>query len=219
MIGAESIGVVENNTNIEVDIVANWARDNKIKFNEEKSKVMLLTRRKRKEQKQMAVYLNNKTIPQVQKLKYLGIIIDSKVTFLDHKNYITEKCTKLIFVLAKSAKINWGLGHKALKTIYVGGILPLLLYGAPVWIGAMEKEKYKNKTARVQRLINIKMANAYRTVSSEALCVVTGMTPIHIKIEAASKLYQQTRGHIKDKEQFDNQKKKKQYFGSTPQKP
>jgi hypothetical protein len=61
----------------------------------------------------------------------------------------------------------------------VGGILPLLLYGAPVWIRAMEKEKYKNKLTRVQRLINIKMAKAYRTVSNEALCVVTGMTHTH----------------------------------------
>jgi len=32
------------------------------------------------------------------------------------------------------------------------------------------------------------------------------MTSIHIKIEAAAKLYQHTRGHIKDKEQFDNNK-------------
>jgi len=84
--------------------------------------------------------------------------------------------------------------------------LPLLLYGAPVWIRALEKEKYKNKVTRLQRLINIKMAKAYRTVSSEALCVVAGMTPIHIKIEAAAKLYQYTRGHIKDKEHFDNNK-------------
>jgi hypothetical protein len=54
---------------------------------------------------------------------------------------MTEKCLKLIFVQAKSAKINCGLGHKALKTIYVDGILPLMLYGAPVWIRALEKEK------------------------------------------------------------------------------
>ena len=71
----------------------------------------------------------------------MGIIIDSKLTFRDRINHIAEKCTKLIFVLAKSAKINWGLGHKALKTIYVGGILTLLLYGAPVWIRALEIEK------------------------------------------------------------------------------
>jgi len=38
---------------------------------------------------------------------------------------------------------NWGLSHKALKTIYVGGILPLPLYGAPVWTGAMKKINIK----------------------------------------------------------------------------
>jgi retron-type reverse transcriptase len=36
MIRAESIGEVENNANIEMDKIASWARDNKIKFNEEK---------------------------------------------------------------------------------------------------------------------------------------------------------------------------------------
>jgi hypothetical protein len=122
MIQAESIGEVENNANIEMDKIARWATDNKIKFNEEKSKVMVLTRRQRKEQKNVAVYLNNKAIPQVQKLKYLRIIFDYKLTFRDHINYIAEKCTKLTFALARSAKINWGLGHKALRTIYVGGI-------------------------------------------------------------------------------------------------
>ena len=75
----------------------------------------------------------------------MGIVFDYKLTFRDHINYIEEKCTKLIFVLVKSAKINWGLSHETLRTIYVGGILPLLLYGAPVWIKAMEKEKYKKK--------------------------------------------------------------------------
>jgi len=40
---------------------------------------------------------------------------------------MAEKRTKLIFYLSKSAKLNWGLDHKALKTIYVGGILPLLV--------------------------------------------------------------------------------------------
>jgi hypothetical protein len=50
--------------------------------------------------------------------------MDYKLTFRDHINYVTEKCTRLIFALAKSAKINWELGHKALKTIYVGGFCP-----------------------------------------------------------------------------------------------
>jgi hypothetical protein len=39
----------ENFANIELSKIAEWAADNKIKFNEGKSKVMLMSRRKRKE--------------------------------------------------------------------------------------------------------------------------------------------------------------------------
>jgi hypothetical protein len=59
----------------------------------------------------------------------------------------------------------------------------------------MEKESYKSKFIRVQRLINIKMAKAYRKVSREALCILTGMTPIEIKIEEAVQIYYTTRGN------------------------
>jgi hypothetical protein len=68
---------------------------------------------------------------QVNSLKYLEIF-DSKLTFRDHTITMTDKCSKLIFALSKLAKLNWGLNYAALKTIYTGGILPLLLYGAPV---------------------------------------------------------------------------------------
>jgi hypothetical protein len=165
---------------------------------------MLISRRKRKERNEIAIYLNNKPIPQVDRLKYLGIIFDRKLTFKEHINYITAKRTKLIFSLSKAAKLNWGLNCKALNTIYLGGILPLLLYGAPVWCKALTLESCKAKLIRVQRIINIKTTKAYRTVSNEALCVLTGLTPITIKIEEVGKLYHLTKGNTNKKEQVDN---------------
>jgi hypothetical protein len=76
-----------------------------------------------------------------------------------------------------------------MATIYKGAIPPLLTYGAPVWIDAMNYEHNRNKYIRVQRLINISMAKAYRRTSSEALCMTTGMTPKHIKLEEVVKRY------------------------------
>jgi hypothetical protein len=130
---------IENIANIEMSKISAWAKDNKTRFNDQKSKVMLMTRRKLRERKELEIYLNNKPLKQVKNLKYLGIIIDSKLTFRDHIIHVTEKCTKLIFTLSKSAKLNWGLNHTALKTTYTGGILPVLLYGAPVWANIMDK--------------------------------------------------------------------------------
>jgi uncharacterized protein with ParB-like and HNH nuclease domain len=164
---------------------------------------MLLTRRKRKERKELEIYLNCKPLMQVNSLKYLGIIFDSKLTFRDHIITMTDKCSKLIFALSKSAKLSWGLNYAALETIYKGGTLPLLLYGAPVWINAINKASYKMKITRVQRLINIRLARAYRTVSNEPLCILTGLTPIDTKIEEAAQLYQLTRGNIKEEAMFD----------------
>jgi len=112
------------------------SKRNKVGFNEEKSKVMLISRRKRKEVKDINIYLNNKPLEQVTIMKYLGIIIDDKFKFSQHISYAAEKYTKLIYSLSKSAKVSWGLKNEALKTIYKGAILPLLLYGAPVWTEA-----------------------------------------------------------------------------------
>ena len=65
---AEGIREAENITNIEMSKISNWAHNNKISFKEQKSKVMILSRRKRKENKEISVYMNNKPLEQVQKL-------------------------------------------------------------------------------------------------------------------------------------------------------
>jgi hypothetical protein len=121
------------------------------------------------------------------------IILDTKLTFREHVNYIIEKCSKLIFALSKSAKLNWGLSHTALETIHTGAILPLLLYGAPIWINALNKVSYRIYLTRVQRLTIIRIAKSYRTVSNEALCTITGLTPIDIKIEETAQFFQTTK--------------------------
>jgi len=47
------------------------------------------------------------------------------------------KLITLINMLARTAKLQWGLGHKDLKTIYKGMVVPILMYRAPVWVGAI----------------------------------------------------------------------------------
>lgn len=178
----------ENYANVELKKIEYWAKNNKIRFNEQKTKALLINR-KRKDGRNINIYLNNKAIEQVERIKYLGIIIDQNFNFNDHIQHVTEKTTKLIHALSKSAKLNWGLQHQALKTIYKGAILPLLSYAAPVWIEALNRKYNCTKYIRVQRLINIKIAKAFRTTSTEALCVLTGLTPIIYKLREIAEEY------------------------------
>ena len=61
---AESIREAENITNIDMNKVLTWAKNNKIKFNENKSKATVISRRKRKENKDVSIYMNNKILEQ-----------------------------------------------------------------------------------------------------------------------------------------------------------
>jgi hypothetical protein len=91
-----------------------------------------------------------------------------------------------------------------LKTIFKTVILPLLLYGAPVWLEATKYEYNRLKYIRVQRLTNIRMAKAFCTTSSEALCILTGMTPNIIKTEEAVKQYNIRKGKGSQTHLFDS---------------
>ena len=48
---------------------------------------------------------------------------------------------------------------------------------------------HRKKLTSVIWLINIKVAKAYRMVSNDALCIITGLTPIHIQIKETAELY------------------------------
>ena len=58
---------------------------------------------------------------------------------------------------------------------------------------------------RVQKLINIKIAKAYRTVSNEALCIITGLNPFILK-EKTAEVYNIGRGNSYRKLQIDHDK-------------
>jgi hypothetical protein len=83
-----------------------------------------------------------------------------------------------------------------MKMIYNGAILPQLLFAASVWIESMKKKYNRAKYIRVQRIINLRIAKEYHTISHEALCILTGIPPITIKAEEAVALYNITGRNI-----------------------
>ena len=64
-------------------------------------------------------------------MKYLGMYFASKFNFNAHIDNTVAKLIAFSNMLARTANLQWGLGHNALKAIYEGAIVPILTYGAP----------------------------------------------------------------------------------------
>ena len=61
-------------------------------------------------------------------------------------------------------------------------------------------------------LTNIRTVKAYRTVSNDALCIITGVIPIHIKIKETAELHKIVRGNRHKNLQIDHDKLPKQWL-------
>ena len=88
------------------------------------------------------------------------------------------------------------MGHRALEVICSGAIEAILTYGAPISEKALTKQNNLRKYQQVQRMMNIKIAKAFRTLSYEASCVLAGICPIRLAIEEKVRTYKATHNNI-----------------------
>ena len=70
------------------------------------------------------------TIGQVQETKFLGIMLDSKLSWNSHIEYISKKISKGIGILCKARKY---LPKNTLITLYYSFVYPYLNYCLEVW--------------------------------------------------------------------------------------
>jgi hypothetical protein len=66
----------ENYANLDLKRIERWAADNKLQFNDKKSKVLFISM-KRNDNREVNIYLNHKRLDQTEELRYLGIYLYS----------------------------------------------------------------------------------------------------------------------------------------------
>ena len=76
------------------------------------------------------VYIDNIVIERVNCNKFLGVIIDSKLSWSDHVSYIRHKMSKNLSVMYR---VKWLLNNSALYMIYCTLVLPYISYCCEIW--------------------------------------------------------------------------------------
>ena len=74
--------------------------------------------------------INNVVIKRVSEIRFLGIIVDNKLCWKPHINYIKSKISKSIAVLYKVKDF---LNQVSLYNLYCSFILPNISYCVEVW--------------------------------------------------------------------------------------
>ncbi|XP_035214013.1 uncharacterized protein LOC118187844 [Stegodyphus dumicola] len=76
----------------------------------------------------------------------------------------------------------WGLNPYIQKVLYKTVIEKIVTYGAAVWSLPMQGRKIKHLLS-IQRPFLLNITKAFRTSPTKALCVLTGLPPLHLSVE------------------------------------
>ena len=122
--------VIEKIMNNELKLLYDWLCANKLSLNVGKTEFIIFRPPRTKLENRVVLKLNGKKIYESRKIKYLGLIMDDRLTWRFH---INELCKKLGRAVGMFYKLRHLCPKKVLRSLYYSLFNSHLTYGIPVW--------------------------------------------------------------------------------------
>lgn len=178
----KNVTSLEQNINLALDRIHGWGEGVKLEFGPDKTQAIAFTSRATSCQ----IHMKQQQLLFVDHIKYLGILIDNRLSFTKHVDYIIDKVQKLYHRLCLFIRPTWGIHPENVRIIYSMVIEPIVCYGAAIWSRALKYQYIVQRLLSLQRLFAIKMIQGFRTTSTVASISLAQLTPLPAKVEATS---------------------------------
>ena len=120
---------LQDGVNNDLAIIAEWLKVNKLSLNIKKTHFMCFSA-KNKPSPCISLQIDGEALAEVNKSKFLGVIIDNKLSWKDHISLVCRKVARGIGVIIKARKV---LHSESMKCLYYSFIYPYLIYCNQVW--------------------------------------------------------------------------------------
>lgn len=165
-----------------LNIVQRWCERMGLRVNPLKTTVVTFTRR-RKLEKLIKPKLFGTELDFSTRVKYLGVIIDSKLLWNAHIQKVINKATTTLFYCRSLVGKRWGLGPRMMHWIYTSIIRPSITYAACIWWNKTEEGTTKRELSKLQRMACSYITGAMKTCPTMALERLLNLAPLDVQIK------------------------------------
>ena len=151
----------EDNIQQAVDAIVEWAKINKMKLNESKTKHMIVNQ---KQQGPQMVLLNGQPLQETVVYKYLGLHLNRGLTVHDHWETLAKKLRSNLILYKQLKRLNFE--KTAIVTAYKSLTLSVVEYAAPILTSApksikSELERFHKRFLKIINSNPIEALNRY----------------------------------------------------------
>jgi ribonuclease HI len=160
-----------------------WATRHSSVFAPSKYQLTHHTRRAAEFQLDEAMTIQEVEIRPSAKCKYLGLIIDTKLKWKAHIDWIKGKANKSIQALSCLAGSTWGIKLKDMRTIYEAVVIPQIFFACSAWgvtknTGDGHTKELVDSLDSIQAKAALVISGAFRATSIPALNAETFLLPM-----------------------------------------
>ena len=176
----------------ELNHVADWAQDNNLKLNTDKSQEMIVMSKRDTGKVKVPKPPPLPNIKRVESMIMLGVKINENLRMTEHIHDKIQQCSKSLFAL-KTLKSH-GMPTAELREIYRATTLSSLLYAAPAWWGftlaedrlridsflnrSVKAGYYDSSSPTVEQIVSVAESNLFKAVTSNPNHVLHHLLPM-----------------------------------------
>jgi hypothetical protein len=165
--------------------VETWFNEVGLSVNLDKTGLVAFTR-KRKLQGFFEPRIFGVTLSLSGSVKYLGVILDSRLAWREHVEVKVRKADNL-WACRRACGARWGLRPKVAHWLYVAFFRPTISFASLVWWSGCQTASAKKKLSKVQRLACLRITGAIRTTPSGAMEALVGFPPLDLVIQGETR--------------------------------
>ena len=143
---SDNLKQLERTVNKELQWLNHWLNVNRLSLNISKTNFVIFHPYNKPVRESITIKVNKKAISEVKYVKYLGILIDSNLSWKYHINNLVKKISRAIGVMYRVRPF---VTKNIMMNLYYSLIYPHLLYAIQIWGSTFEN--YINKIVVLQK--------------------------------------------------------------------
>ena len=157
--------------------VHEWGVKHNMKFSRKKCKVLrITTKQARKLDKYPIVLFGGQVLKVVDSHKYLGVVIDKKLTWRKHMKATAERAEKSLRLILRLCDTKRGVSQRLLILLYESCVRPILEYASEVW-GDVSKTNAQKLTTVQHHALKASLGVNRRSHTAD-VCVEAQVPPL-----------------------------------------
>ena len=131
VLNGKSLNLIVETVNAELQLLFTWLKSNKLSLNITKTYYAVFHRAKMKlPMNSIKLFMDKTNLREVECIKYLGVILDNKLSWIQHISYAKNNISKGIGIMYKAQNY---INKKALLGLYHLYIYPYFIYCIESW--------------------------------------------------------------------------------------